>query len=266
MCKKHTLLCWALGLVLLLSACSKVPEGIIPQKKMENILYDCYIGEGMSETELTQLYNPTDARKQYLFSVLKKYDVSKAEYDSSLNWYMQNLKIYMKMYDHVIVRLKKEQKKIQLEQGNTAQQGTIATGDTVNVWLKSRSAMLNELPAFSHYFAEIKANEGFTQGDLFKFSADIRAFNVSTGQLPKMVLTIVYANDSTQTVSRKIGQSTHLEIALTTSPNQRVDKIIAGFSQNRPGILMVDSIALMRIHVKAKPDTTKPVTKPAALK
>lgn len=240
------------ALVVLVSACSKVPKGVIPEKKMEDILYYSYLGEGLSETELSQNYNPTDARKEYLYSVLKKYDVSKAEYDSSLNWYMQNLKIYMKVYDKVIVRLKKEQSRMQLDQGNLAQEGAIATGDTVNIWLKKTDALLNELPAFSHYFAEIKANEGFHKGDLYKFSADARAFQLSANQYPKMVLTVVYANDSTQTITRKIERSSKVDLSLKTTSSVQVDRVIAGFSQNCTGVLMLENIKLIRIHDKVK--------------
>jgi len=245
---------WIMLLVMGFIACSKTPKGIISEKKMENILFDSYIGESLSETQpIDPKLDPSETKRQYLFSVLKKYDVSKAEYDSSLNWYMQNLKVYMKVYDHVIARLKKEQKKIQLEKGEPAQQGNIAAGDTVNIWSRSNSTLLNELPLFSHTFTEVRANESFELKDLYKFKADVRDFKNTGRVFPKMVLTIVYINDSAQTVSRNISNSSHIELQLKTSSTQRVDKIIAGFSQNGAGMVMIDNISLLRIHEKKKP-------------
>ncbi|MDP4270895.1 MAG: DUF4296 domain-containing protein [Bacteroidota bacterium] len=246
---------WIMLLLASIIACSKTPKGVISEKKMENILYDCYVGSSMTENQsIDPRLDPSQVKRQYLFSVLKKYDVSKAEYDSSLNWYAQNLKVYLKVYDHVIARLKKEQKKIQLEKGEPAQQqGNIASGDTVDIWTRSNLALLNELPAFSHSFAEIRANESFQLNDQYKFTANVRNLRSSGNFSPKMVLTVCYTNDSTQTVSRNINNSSRVELQLKTSSSRKVDKVIAGFTQNGSGLVMIENISLLRIHEKKKP-------------
>lgn len=242
---------WGALLMTAFVACSKAPKGVIPEKKMENILYDSYIGEGISETvPVNTSMNEPNARRQYLFSVLKKYEVTKAEYDSSLNWYMQNLPIYMKVYDHVIARLKKEQKKVQVEKGEVLQQENIAAGDTVNIWTRTNTAMLNDLPVYGHVFSEINANQGFQLNDHYKFTANVRTLKRAGATSARMVLTIAYTNDSVQTVSREIAGCSRLELQLKTSPNRQVDKVIAGFSQNGSGIVMIDNISLLRIHEK----------------
>lgn len=242
---------WFTFLIAGFIACSKAPKGVIPEKKMENILFDSYIGEGISDAHpMDPTANEVDSRRQYLFSVLKKYDVTKAEYDSSLNWYMQNLPVYMKVYDHVIARLKKEQKKVQVEKGEVLQQENIAAGDTVNIWTRTNTAMLNDLPVYGHVFSEVRANESFQLSDHYTFTANARSLSSGVATSSKMVLTVVYTNDSVQTMSRSITGSSRLILQLKTSPTQKVDKVIAGFSQNGSGVVMIDNISLLRIHEK----------------
>lgn len=237
--------------ICILAACTKVPEGVVSQKTMESILYDSYIGEGLSETELVQTYD-ANARKVYFHSVLKKYGVTKQEYDSSLVWYMANLDVYSKMYDRVVLRLKKEESKLRLQSGDAGQLGKIAKGDTVNLWYKSNLLYFNELPLIGNSFVEIKNDDSFVLGDSIQFTANIRIFNHSTAQLPRMVLTIGYQNDTLKTNTETISQSRSYSIKVKADTTQKINYIQAGFYQNQPSVFTIDRVKLLRIHSKKK--------------
>lgn len=236
---------------LLVVACTKVPDGVISQGKMEDILYDSYIGEGVVENELTPTYS-TDAQLVYTNSILKKYGVSRAEYDSSLNWYMANLQVYNKVYERVIARLKKEEAKVQMESGYMGSDAKIAEGDSVNLWNKSKSIHFTELPLLGNLFTEIKNDESFKLGDSITFEANVRLLSTTKRQAPRMVLTFVYQNDSAITYTKELLQSERYLLRTKLDTTQRINLIKAGFYQNQNGVVVVDQIRLMRVHPKGK--------------
>ena len=70
----------------LLAACSKVPDGILSEKKMQGVLTDMLLAEAMVNVD----YNAykSDTMKLALYeSVFRKHDITQAVYDSSLVWY-----------------------------------------------------------------------------------------------------------------------------------------------------------------------------------
>lgn len=241
---------FVIGFMLFVSlfvACQKVPKGVVSPGKMEDILYDSYLGDAISESELGALYGDK-ARSVYLMSVLKKYDVTRQEYDSSLHWYMGNLNLYSKIYEKVIIRLKKEQSKRELEAGNLLNPGISAPGDSIDVWYQNKTALLSQSFAFRKFYSEINSDENFNPGDTLRFGANVRIFKTSGAQLPKMVLSFIYTNDSVYTVSKEIRESGNVVLTLTSDSIIRIDRIIAGVYQNQPGIVLLDSIKLVRFH------------------
>ena len=67
----------------LLAACSKVPDGILSEKKMQGVLTDMLLAEAMVNVD----YNAykSDTMKLALYeSVFRKHDITQAVYDSSL--------------------------------------------------------------------------------------------------------------------------------------------------------------------------------------
>lgn len=79
---------------LLLFSCSQkkeIPENIIPKEKMVQILADMY----QTEAVLTNLDhkrgdNTLILKNTYLPIILKEYEVSSSDYDSSYTWYMSD--------------------------------------------------------------------------------------------------------------------------------------------------------------------------------
>ena len=82
----------------LLAACSKVPDGILSEKKMQGVLTDMLLAEAMVNVD----YNTykSDTMKLALYeSVFRKHDIiTQAVYDSSLVWYAVTLDIYMEVW------------------------------------------------------------------------------------------------------------------------------------------------------------------------
>lgn len=67
----------------LLAACSKVPDGILSEKKMQGVLTDMLLAEAMVNVD----YNTykSDTMKLALYeSVFRKHDITQAVYDARL--------------------------------------------------------------------------------------------------------------------------------------------------------------------------------------
>ncbi len=97
--------CWQPGWL----PVAKVPDDILSEKKMQAVQVDMQLAEAMINLDSKAFSD--NARKEALYqSIFRKYDITQAEYDSSLIWYGRHLDIYMKVYDRVLADLNKRQK------------------------------------------------------------------------------------------------------------------------------------------------------------
>ena len=86
--------CSVVLLAFSLTACKvKRPETVLPDAKMENVLYDYHIAKAMGE-EVP--YNESYKRVLYIESVFKKYGITQADFDSSMVWFARNPEVLTK--------------------------------------------------------------------------------------------------------------------------------------------------------------------------
>lgn len=101
--KIHIRIIFFLGLTLLLSACGR-PKGILTQAKMVDVITDLHTLDGSLAAKEIMPYD-FETKSKYYNSVLKKYGITAAEFDSSVVWYTKNPKKYERVYEKVFVRL-----------------------------------------------------------------------------------------------------------------------------------------------------------------
>ncbi|MFT3753027.1 MAG: DUF4296 domain-containing protein [Paludibacter sp.] len=89
------------GAFILLSACDSRPKGVLSKNDMVNILADLHTLDGSMAAKGLH-YNEFDLKNEYYISVLDKYKITQAQFDSSLVWYSKNPKNFDKIYDKVI--------------------------------------------------------------------------------------------------------------------------------------------------------------------
>lgn len=229
------------------SYCSNAPDGVVSEKTMENILFDSYIGEAISESELTTQYE-TNARDVYMKSVLHKYNVSKQDYETSIAWYSEHLDKYKKIYERVLARLQKEESKLKLENTDGAVITDMAKGDSLEMWKKTAHLSFSGLPLIGNVSTEIRTNDGFIAGDSLVFKGNVRVFKTSTGNQPRMVLTIGYQDETSKTIVQKLNESKQYSIQLASDTSKRINYITAGFYHGNETYLAIDSVSLKRFH------------------
>ena len=88
-----------LFLVFLVACSPKVPREYIQPDDMEDILYDYFVSQGIVKEE--GLDNTDYRRELYFETVLKKYDLTRAEFDSSLVYYYTRSDRFVKIWKNV---------------------------------------------------------------------------------------------------------------------------------------------------------------------
>jgi hypothetical protein len=103
-------------LTFLTVSCSTRPWNVLPENRMEVVLYDLYMADAEVSENYGVFMNDSARKAQLLESVLEQHGITRARLDSSLAWYADNLDRYVKInenitkrYDEFLVRLKREQ-------------------------------------------------------------------------------------------------------------------------------------------------------------
>jgi len=86
------------------AACSNRPKGVLNQEDMTNILTDMHKLDGALVDHGLTSSNDSSKMKYYNF-IFAKYNITKANFDSSLVWYTKNPQEFNKIYNKVIVNL-----------------------------------------------------------------------------------------------------------------------------------------------------------------
>jgi hypothetical protein len=161
----HIHLILILGIAMFFVACSRRPKGVMNEKGMVNILTDLHKLDGsLAAKELT--YSDFDKKSVYYNSILSKYNITQAEFDSSLVWYSQDSKSFDHIYDKVIANLTDLQKDIK--------NGKYHLVDTtellkikINIWNKRTRYALTKDSSRTHLDFEIPGTD-FMLGDTYE--------------------------------------------------------------------------------------------------
>ena len=119
--------------LLLLVACEDRPKDVLSRGKMEDVLYDYHIMQGIID-EL-----PTEEREgkaqDYINAVFEKHGITEAQFDSSIVYYNRHTKELHKIYANLKERYTAVNEEIQLVNGSNDMMAIFATGgDTTNLW------------------------------------------------------------------------------------------------------------------------------------
>lgn len=99
------------GFILLLSACDGRPRGVLSKSKMANVLVEMHKTDAALAEKGLIIGRYSNKAPYYKF-ILKKYDITQAQFDSSLVWYTKNPQRFENVYDDVLAQLTKIQKDV----------------------------------------------------------------------------------------------------------------------------------------------------------
>ena len=250
----------ALLLLVLLSACTpKVPKEYIQPDDMEDILYDYFVSQGIAKQETGSSADRLSDYKRELYfeAVLKKYDLTRAEFDSSLVYYYTRSDRFVKIWKNVQERLGDAA----IEYGASAGEvetftASTLTGDTANIWNGVISQVLVPYAPFNRLQYQLQADTAYRKGDSFMLAWNSNFLYQSGSKDAVAYMAVRYKNDSiVSTVSHfSVDGYSQLRIEGCDEPVKEIKGYIylgQGYEKTSTmRMLIVSNIQLIRFHKK----------------
>ena len=232
-----------------LTACSKVPDGILSEKKMQLVLKDMMVAESMIGVDYE--HYKTDTMKVALYeSVFRKHGIDQALYDSSLIWYGRNLDIYIKVYDRVVADLNREINDMGDVQADAA---PVSNNDSIDIWPRRRFMTFKPQAIFNGVTFDIRPDRPYSSGSSFVLGLRVWGLDQQMKPHPKVRMQ-ADLGDTTVIVNHTIARDGYQEIRLRTVATKRIKRVY-GFirldnADARYGKIYVDSLNLMKYNYK----------------
>lgn len=260
-------------LLVLLSACTpKVPKEYIQPDDMEDILYDYFVSQGIAQEEgMEHTSRVMDYRRELYFeAVLKKYGLTRAEFDSSLVYYYTRSDRFLKIWKKVQERLGDAA----IEYGASAGEvetftASTLTGDTANIWNGVFSQVLVPYAPYNRLQYHLQADTAFRKGDSFMLAWNSNFLYESGSKDAVAYMAVKYKNDSIiSTVTHfSVDGSTQLRIEGCDEPVKEIKGFVylgQGYeTSSTMKMLIVSNIQLIRFHkqknVPKEPEPQKSV-------
>lgn len=245
--------------MMLVMACTpSVPSEYIQPGDMEDILYDYHIGQAIVKAEHPGERFDFDKTK-YFLSVLQKYGVTQADFDSSMVYYYSHLGRLKDIYTEVNTRLADEANDLGAAVGaiNRYSQYS-ASGDTANIWKGVTELLLIPRPTMNRYDFTVKADTSFYKGDSFMFQF-MSEYIWQSGMKDALVCIVSkYEGDSIIQTVNHISVSGISQVRIPANREHKL-KEMQGFiylgkgngePDNTRKLMFISQIQLIRFHNK----------------
>src|SRR5574344_581064 len=200
--------CWnvvIVVLVLLMTACKpSVPRDVLSEGKMEDILFDFHLAEASAQNDNN---NAIEAHA-YKDLVLKKHEVTSAQFDSSMVYYSRHTDLLHHIYENLEERLTDEAEQLGASVSDINKFGSqMAKGDTADIWAGEKAVVLSQTSPFNEQSFSVVADTAFHKGD--RIMLDFQAqFIFQDGMRDGMVvLAVTFKNDSVAQQCMQVNNS-----------------------------------------------------------
>ena len=255
-------------LLVLLSACTpKVPKEYIQPDDMEDILYDYFVSQGIAKEE--GLDNSDYKRELYFEAVLKKYNLTRADFDTSLVYYYTRSDRFVKVWKNVQERLGEAA----IEYGASAGEvetftTSTLTGDTANIWNGVISQVLVPYAPYNRLQYHLKADTAFRKGDSFMLTWNSNFLYQSGSKDAVAYMAVKYKNDSivSSVTHFSVDGRSQLRIEGCDEPVKDISGFIylgQGFEKTtNMRMLILSNIQLIRFHKNEQKEKEKEDAEP----
>lgn len=257
-----------MALLFCVSSCKpSLPSGVLSKGKMTDILYDYHLALAMAHMDDNGDKGQSLAYRE---AVLRKHDVTSAEFDSSMVYYMRHTELLEDVYKDLTDRYNNEITAM----GGSAKEGgefanLSATGDTANVWTLAASMVFMPVKPFNSTSFDIKVDSTFHKGDRLMLDFDAQFIYQDGMRNGVAMLAVQFGNDSIAQRTIMIQSTQHYSVELSDADSLGI-KSVKGyfmlmngddgtgvFSQTTLKLMFLEHIKLIRMHPQ------KPVAAPA---
>lgn len=267
---KKLMICLVAVMALLFSVSSckpSLPGGVLSKGKMTDILYDYHLALAMAHMDDNGDKGQSLAYREV---VLRKHDVTSAEFDSSMVYYMRHTELLEDVYKDLTDRYNNEITAM----GGSAKEGgefanLSATGDTANVWNLATSMVFMPVKPFNSTSFDIKVDSTFHKGDRLMLDFDAQFIYQDGMRNGVAMLAVQFGNDSIAQRTIMIQSTQHYSVELSDADSLGIKSVKGYFmlmnddngtgvsSQTTLKLMFLEHIKLIRMHPQ------KPVAAPA---
>ena len=243
-------------LMLLFAACDERPKDVLSRGKMEDVLYDYHIMQGI----VNDL--PAEEREEkaqdYMNAVFEKHGITEAQFDSSIVYYNRHTKDLHKIYSNLKERYTAVNEEIQLVNGNNDMMAIFSTGgDTTNLWSSAKLLTLRNKDLLNKESFTIHADTSFRRQDQFILTLSpvfIKERQEDYDIHLQVGLSVLYKNGKHIGTTRTINSNGIQQLTLQTSQDEDI-KSVTGFfyykgKKESRNLCLIDNISLIRMHSK----------------
>lgn len=210
-------------LALLIHACRpSIPVGIMSESHLEDILYDYTIAIAMSENApLSEGQDRDMLRYQYVQKVFEKYDITEAEFDSTMVWYSSEGKRLSKVFERLNKRVDAEAKSIGVDMSEMEIYANYTMdGDTANVWSGSHIVYQNNYQPDNLSIISIPADSTYLPGDSYKLAFSSHFLPANQSHSIYVLFSVYYEDNSVLSQTQLVGGDYKTELNLVPRPGQ----------------------------------------------
>lgn len=257
-----------MALLFCVSSCKpSLPSGVLSKGKMTDILYDYHLALAMAHMDDNGDKGQSLAYRE---AVLRKHDVTSAEFDSSMVYYMRHTELLEDVYKDLTDRYNNE---ITAMGGSASAGGEFAnlsaTGDTANVWNLATSMVFMPVKPFNSTSFDIKVDSTFHKGDRLMLDFDAQFIYQDGMRDGVAMLAVQFGNDSIAQRTIMIQSTQHYSVELSDADSLGIKSVKGYFmlmnddngtgvsSQTTLKLMFLEHIKLIRMHPQ------KPVAAPA---
>lgn len=256
-----------MALLFCVSSCKpSLPSGVLSKGKMTDILYDYHLALAMAHMDDNGDKGQSLAYRE---AVLRKHDVTSAEFDSSMVYYMRHTELLEDVYKDLTDRYNNEITAM----GGSAKEGgefanLSATGDTANVWNLATSMVFMPVKPFNSTSFDIKVDSTFHKGDRLMLDFDAQFIYQDGMRNGVAMLAVQFGNDSIAQRTIMIQSTQHYSVELSDVDLLGIKSVKGYFmlmngdngtgvsSQTTLKLMFLEHIKLIRMHPQ------KPVAAP----
>lgn len=256
-----------MALFFCVSSCKpSLPSGVLSKGKMTDILYDYHLALAMAHMDDNGDKGQSLAYRE---AVLRKHDVTSAEFDSSMVYYMRHTELLEDVYKDLTDRYNNEITAM----GGSAKEGgefanLSATGDTANVWNLAASMVFMPVKPFNSTSFDIKVDSTFHKGDRLMLDFDAQFIYQDGMRNGVAMLAVQFGNDSIAQRTIMIQSTQHYSVELSDDDSLGIKSVKGYFmlmnddngtgvsSQTTLKLMLLEHIKLIRMHPQ------KPVAAP----
>lgn len=257
-----------MALLFCVSSCKpSLPSGVLSKGKMTDILYDYHLALAMAHMDDNGDKGQSLAYRE---AVLRKHDVTSAEFDSSMVYYMRHTELLEDVYKDLTDRYNNE---ITAMGGSASAGGEFAnlsaTGDTANVWNLATSMVFMPVQPFNSTSFDIKVDSTFHKGDRLMLDFDAQFIYQDGMRNGVAMLAVQFGNDSIAQRTIMIQSTQHYSVELSDADSLGIKSVKGYFmlmnddngtgvsSQTTLKLMFLEHIKLIRMHPQ------KPMAAPA---